>query len=66
MIVAPGVTGASLTVVLKPDEKCPRIYNRPGPLVFRESTLPGGRWTIIKTPDTLLEETDLQPIQEAK
>lgn len=66
MIVAPGVTGASLTVILKPDEKCPRIYNRPGPLVFRESTVPGQKWTVIKTPDTMLEEADLQPVSESE
>jgi hypothetical protein len=66
MIVAPGVGGASLTVILNSDEKCPRVYNRPGPLVFRESKVPGERWIIIKAPDTLLEEIDLQPIQEAR
>jgi hypothetical protein len=62
MIVAPGVGGATLTVILKPDEKCPRAYNRPGPMVFRESRVRGEKWTIIKAPDTMLEESDLQEI----
>lgn len=62
MIVAPGVSGATLTVILKHDEKCPRIYNRPGPLIFRESKVPGEKWIAIKMPDTMLEESDLQEI----
>lgn len=63
MVIAPGLAGSSVTVLLKEGEKLPRHLNSKGVLAFRVIHAPHRKWVVIKTPDFIMSEEELTPVQ---